>query len=291
MTGVTAVLVTPYRQDRLDEGTLEDLAARTEQAGVHVLTSLGNTAEVFQLTPAERTAHLSAVARASASAVLLAGVSGAAASVLAEIETAASLGYSAAMVHEPADPFGDSEGFVRYYAEISRHSALPLVLYVRSDRLDVDGLRRVVAAEAVVGVKFARADLGTLSVLLEGGAAAGCTWVNGAAESRAPQFLALGLTGFTSGVADVRPDLALAVHAALRAGDREALERQVGLLAPVEALRSTGRGKYNVAVLKELLRMHGVEAGPVRPPHCEVTASGREVLQRAVAAWPPPAPA
>jgi 4-hydroxy-tetrahydrodipicolinate synthase len=287
LKGVVAVLIAPYRDGELDEATTEQLASSVDGAGIHALTALGNTAEVYQLTAAERRAHLRGVARASERAVLIAGMAGAARSVLDEIDVAAAMGYDAAMLHEPSDPFGDSEGLVDFYSFIAARSSLPLVMYVRSQRMSSEALRDIAALPSVVGVKYARPDTHTLSELLAHGAGDLCTWVNGAAESRASKFLGLGLTGFTSGIANVRPDLALAVHRALAASDAQELSRLLLLVEPVEDLRAVGAGKFNVAVLKELLRQEGIDAGGVRPPHSSLSDAARTALLRAAAAWPP----
>ncbi|WP_363358089.1 dihydrodipicolinate synthase family protein [Microbacterium sp. LMI12-1-1.1] len=291
LAGVTAVLVTPYRDARVDERLTETLARDVGSSGVHAIAALGNTAEVFQLTRDEQRAYLRAVARADAPALRIAGFAGAARSVLDEIDYAASLGYEAAMVHEPADPFGDSEGVLTYYLSIAARSALPLVLYLRSPRLEFDSLRLVAAEPAVLGVKYARADLDTLGRVLRTEAAESCTWVNGGAEMRAADFFDLGLTGFTSGIANVRPDLALAVHRALVDRDRAGLDAALRDVVPVERIRATGNGKFNVAVLKELFRAQGTDVGEVRPPHSPLSAEAARELRAAIAEWPPVSPA
>ena len=78
LTGVTAVLVTPYRDGRVDERLAETLARDVGSSGVHAIAALGNTAEVFQLTRDEQRAYLRAVARADAPALRIAGFAGAA---------------------------------------------------------------------------------------------------------------------------------------------------------------------------------------------------------------------
>ncbi|KAF2418088.1 dihydrodipicolinate synthase family protein [Microbacterium sp. B35-30] len=290
LTGVTAVLVTPYRDGRVDEQFTERLAGDVASSGVHAIAALGNTAEVFQLTRNEQRAYLRAVSRAHGPALRIAGFAGAARSVLDEIDYAASLGYDAAMLHEPADPFGDSEGVLTYYLSIASRAALPVVLYLRSPRLEFESLRAVAAEPTIIGVKYARADIDTLARVLHTESADACTWVNGAAELRAGDFFDLGLTGFTSGIANVRPDLALAVHRALVDGDRAALDDAVRLVAPVERIRAAGNGKFNVAVLKELFRAQGTNVGEVRPPHSPLSAEAAADLRSAILSWPETSP-
>lgn len=287
LDGVTAVLVTPYRSDRVDEELASAVAQRVGESPVHAIVALGNTAEVFQLTGEERRAYLAAVARAGSDTLRIAGFTGAAAAVLDEIDMAAQLGYEAAMLHEPADPFGDSEGLLSYYRFIADRSALPLILYLRSERIDFDALRLLARQPSVVGVKYARRDMDLLARVLASDAGDACVWVNGAAEMRAPDFLPLRLTGFTSGIANVRPDLALAVHRALVTNDPASLRAALAFIAPVEQLRAAGNGKFNVAVLKELFRAAGTDVGDVRPPHSPLSAQALEQLHTAVSAWPP----
>ena len=106
-----------------------------------------------------------------------------------------------------------------------------------------------------------------------------CTWINGLAESAAASFGALGVTSFTSGIANAVPDVALAVHRAVTAGDLSAIQHLLAeLVGPVEALRAEHSGRYNVATIKELLRWQGIETGGVRPPHAELAGPARTRL-------------
>ncbi|WP_116951871.1 dihydrodipicolinate synthase family protein [Jiangella endophytica] len=291
--GVTVVLVTPYR-DRttgVNEDVAAEIAARADHAGIHALTALGNTAEMQQLDTGERRGLLRAVAAGRTRAVLIAGVAGGVGTLLDEAEFAGGLGYDAVMVHEPADPFGDGTGLVAYYEQVADRSPLPVVLYLRSTRMTGRDLAGLVAHPRIVAVKYAREDLFTLAALLND-APADCVWINGLAESRVPAFAALGVLGFTSGIANVRPEAALAVHAAARRGDLAGLgELLRDGIGTIEAIRAEGSGRFNVAVLKELLRWHGVEAGDVRAPHSPLTDAARARLRDAVASWPEAAPA
>jgi 4-hydroxy-tetrahydrodipicolinate synthase len=292
MDGVVAVLVTPYLEgpdgtNAVDATALLQLTSRLGQAGIRTLTALGNTAEVHQLTSTEREIVLCAVAAGRRQdTALIAGLTGSLGSALDDAERAHDLGFAAVMIHEPAEPFGDGSGVARYYQQICERVALPVVLYVRTTRLSKAALLELTASPSVIAVKYARPDLATLAELLEDGADQHCTWINGSAESRVPAFAELGITAFTSGIANARPDVALAVHAAAAGGDQSQLHKLIELVAPVEALRTEEHGRFNVAVLKEMLRAEGIEAGGVRPPHSPLTPTALEGLRSAVAAWP-----
>ncbi|UFU02788.1 dihydrodipicolinate synthase family protein [Ruania suaedae] len=281
LEGVTAVLVTGYRDGtaQVDRAAVTALATRVSDGGVPVLTALGNTAEVHQLQGPERREVLEAVAEAGHPGTMLAGVAGPMSGMLREIELAHALGYHAAMVHEPADPFGDGTGLVRFYTELAQWSALPLVLYVRSTRLSGTQLRTLAGHERVVGVKYARPDLHTLGSLLRSGAGAMCTWINGLAESHALAFAGIGVTSFTSGIANARPEIAMALHLGVTSGDLRAVRRLVEeYIGEVEALRAERAGRHNVSVIKELLRWEGLDTGGVRAPHEELDEGARTRL-------------
>lgn len=296
LDGVSAVLVTAYRDgtDTVAEDVVSQIASRAAGAGIPVLTALGNTAEVQQLTDDERRVVLRAVAdgaRGGPPATLLAGACGGLSSLLAQADLARTLGYHAVMVHEPSDPFGDADGLADLYTRLADRSALPIVLYLRSARLTPAHLARLVAHPQVVGVKYARNDLHALASLLATGAARECTWINGLAESAAAGFGAIGVTSFTSGIANARPDIALEVHRAVTAGDLHALRSLLrSYVGPVEAARADGGGRHNVSVIKELLRWEGIEAGGVRPPHSELDETARARLDTVRTSAGAPAP-
>jgi len=281
LDGVTAVLVTAYRDgtEHVDGDTITEIAARTAGGGIPVLTALGNTAEVQQLDLNERHTVMRAVAAGAQGATLLAGVTGSMRSILHEAQTAKQLGYHAIMVHEPSDPFGDAAGLVDFYTRLAENSVLPVVLYLRTTRLDATHLAQAVAPSNVVAVKYARKDLHTLTTVMARIDAGTCTWINGLAESQAPAFAGVGVPSFTSGIANARPEIALAVHAAVLAGDLTGLTQLLtDYVEPVEAVRAEGGGRYNVAAIKQLLRWHGLETGGVRPPHSELSEAAMAKL-------------
>jgi 4-hydroxy-tetrahydrodipicolinate synthase len=281
LEGVTAVLVTAYREgtEHVDADVVTEIAARTAGAGVPVLTALGNTAEVQQLEVGERHAVLRAVAAGASGATLLAGATGSLRSILHEAETAKQLGYHAIMVHEPSDPFGDASGLVDFYHRLAERSVLPVVLYLRTTRLDAAHIAEATAPSNVVAVKYARKDLHTLTNVMARTAPGACTWINGLAESQVPAFAGVGVHSFTSGIANARPDVALAVHCAVLDGALTGLAQILAdYVGPVEAVRAEGGGRYNVSTIKQLLRWQGVEAGGVRPPHSELSQAALEKL-------------
>jgi dihydrodipicolinate synthase/N-acetylneuraminate lyase len=291
LSGVTCVLVTPFR-DRVgppDTAVLERLVQRLDAAGVPAITALGNTAEVFQLTGAERRTVLEAVAGATGQATLITGVTGPLVEAVGLTELAAGHGYAAAMLHDPPDPLAGEAGLVRLLHEFADRSALSTVLYLRTTRLGPSALAEVVAHPRIVAVKYARPDVGVLAGLLADPATRdACTWVCGLAESMVLPMRGPGVIGFTSGVANVRPDLALAVWRASRDGDLPALSAHVAPLLAIERMRTRAGGRHNVSVLKAALALEGLDAGDVRPPCEPLGAAELAELRAALDALPEP---
>ncbi len=291
LDGVTCVLVTPFR-DRagaVDAAALERLVRRVDAAGVQAITALGNTAEVFQLSEPERRTVLEAVAGATGQATLITGVTGPLTEAVAFTERAAGHGYAAAMLHDPPDPLAGERGLVRLLHDFADRSALPTVLYLRTARLGAPALAEVVAHPRIVAVKYARPDVGVLAGLLADPATRdACTWICGLAESMVLPMRGPGVVGFTSGVANVRPDLALAVWRASRDGDYAALAARVAPLLAIERMRTRAGGRHNVAVLKAALALQGLDVGDVRPPCEPLGAAETAELRAALDALPEP---
>jgi 4-hydroxy-tetrahydrodipicolinate synthase len=288
LAGVTAVPITPFLRGgkTIDSAALEALVTRLDAAGINALTILGATGEVFQLTTQERREVVRVAGDARTSAALLAGLAGPLSDMLELASWAAANDFDAVMVHEPADPGGSAAGLVALLHAIADESPLPVVPYVRTPRLNEAELREVIAHPNVVAVKYAVPDLERAAGLMKAGGLAECAhWICGLAETWVPAFAPLGMTGFTSGLANVEPALALALHAAVRDGDSAAIDEVVELVVPFETLRNRDGGRYNVAVVKAALAAAGRSEPDVRPPSAPLDASTQAELANVLDRW------
>ena len=288
LAGVTAVPVTPFvRGGRtIDHAALESLIARIDAAGVQAITTLGATAEVFQLSTAERREIVRIAAAARTNAVLLAGLAGPLSELLELASWAAEQGFDAVMVHEPGDPGGSAEGLVALLHAVADASPLPVVPYLRTPRLAGAGLLAVVDHPNVVAVKYAVPDLERASALLSsGGLAERTLWICGLAELWVPAFAHLGMRGFTSGLANVEPALALALLAAVERGDSAAVDELFALVVPFELLRNRDQGRHNVAVVKAALAASGLAEPDVRPPAVRLDGPAQAELAVVLDRW------
>jgi dihydrodipicolinate synthase/N-acetylneuraminate lyase len=288
LKGVTAVLIAPFSGSTggINSELAQVLARRCDEAGVAAVTVLGNTAELYQLDPSERFALLRAVGNADLRAVKIAGLAGPPREIYKSAEDAARLGYDALMLHEPPDPFGSDAGLRTYMLGFANSLELPLILYIRTRRPSTTAILDLIQHPRIVAVKYAVPDVGAATSLLQDDSLHRyCTWICGAGESYLAAFAALGMQGFTSGLANARPDLAVNIWQALKEKDLELLHARLRIVLPFEVLRNSNGGRYNVAVLKESLRLQGLDAGSVRPPCAELDSTSREELTVTISNW------
>ena len=172
------------------------------------------------------------------------------------------------MIHQPVHPYVSREGWIDYHAAIA--GAVPdlgIVLYLRNERItgaDIAALAD--RAPNVIGVKYGVRDASTFAAVARDAGIDRFTWLAGAAELTAPAYWACGAHGFTSGLANVSPGLALAMLDALRANDFGAAMKVWESVRRFEELRAADASADNVSVVKEALAQLGLCRADVRPP-------------------------
>src|SRR5579864_3618856 len=225
-----AVPVTPLHADGTpDWDTYAKLIGRLADAGIAVITPNGNTGEFYALSQAEARQATQAAAKAvrgrepgaGQGAELLVGVGHDIATATEAARHAGDHGARMVMIHQPVHPYVSPQGWVDYHVAIA--GAVPdlgVVLYIRDERRTGAHIAELAdRAPNVVGVKYAVRDATKFAAVARDAGIDRLTWLAGAAELTAPAFWAVGARGFTSGLANVAPDLALAMLDALRAGD------------------------------------------------------------------------
>ena len=287
----TAVVVpvTPYRADGApDWDTYAALTSRLADAGITVITPNGNTGEFYALTQAEARRAVETAAKVTAGrAELLAGVGHDIATAAEAARHAGDHGVRMIMIHQPVHPYVSAEGWIDYHAAIA--GAVPdlgVVLYIRDERRSgahIAALAR--RSPNVVGVKYGVRDATKFAAVARDAGIDRLTWLAGAAELTAPAFWAVGARGFTSGLANVGPGLALAMLDALRAGDFGAAMKVWETVRRFEELRLADASADNVSVVKEALAQLGLCRADVRPPSRLLPADVKAEISGILAAW------
>jgi 4-hydroxy-tetrahydrodipicolinate synthase len=292
---VVVVPVTPMRADgpqkSPDWDTYAALTGRLLDGGITVITPNGNTGEFYALSQAEARQAVETAARASGGreprTELLAGVGHDIATAAEAARHARDHGARMIMIHQPVHPYVSAEGWIDYHAAIA--DAVPelgVVLYVRTER--VTGAHIAELADRVpnvVGVKYGVRDATRFAAVARDAGIDRLTWLAGAAELTAPAFWATGARGFTSGLANVAPGLALSMLDALRANDFGAAMKVWEGVRRFEELRLAESSADNVSVVKEALAQLGLCGADVRPPSRRLPEHIKEEIAGILGNW------
>jgi len=288
----TAVVipVTPFAQDgSVDVSCYPKLVTRLLDGGVTAVTPNGNTGEFYTLTPQERQLVLESCARvAAARAIVVAGVGFDVATAAADARAARDAGAQAIMIHQPVHPYLSPAGWVDYNAAVA--AAVPelgVLPYLKSRAITGGHIAQLAdRAPNVIGLKYSVDDPVHFAAVRADAGGDRLLWIAGLAEPYAPAYWQAGARGFTSGLANVAPQVALDLLAALRSGDRREVQEAWLRLRRFEELRARAGAADNVAVVKEAMHQRGLCRRDVRPPgHVLAPEAAREVAD-AIAGWP-----
>jgi len=147
LAGVLPALISPLQADgTVDEAGVERLVEHVIGGGVTGLLALGSTGETASLDETARRTLLSRVVAAAAGRVpVLCGVAQShLAAARVEVEAAARLGATAALVAPPFYYLMDQATVLAFYRELAKGSPLPILLY------NIPQLTKVVAEPATV---------------------------------------------------------------------------------------------------------------------------------------------
>lgn len=268
LTGISGILVTPFDDaGEIAPDRLTPIIDHALGAGLHMPVVNGNTGEFYALTTDEACAMADAVCdMVGGRAPVLAGVGRGIRDAARLARRSAEAGAAALMIHQPPDPFVAPRGVVDYlYAIADASGGLPMMLYLRNDTIGTGAIADLCAVPGVRGVKWA-----TPNPMRLAAAKAACdpsiVWVGGLAEIWAPSFYAVGARGFTSGLINVWPERAVAIHAALEAGDYAQANALIDSMRGFEDIRAEEHNGTNVTGVKAALQAMGRDCGPTRPP-------------------------
>ncbi len=288
LTGISGILVTPFdTNDALAPSRLTPVIDRAVNAGVHILVANGNTGEFYSLTTAEAVTMVHEAATQIGGRVpLLGGVGRSLHDALALTKASREAGAAGLLVHQPPDPFVSPRGVVAYVQRIAEAGqGLPIMLYLRNDRIGLDAVEALCRIPEVAGVKWAAQTPLRLAEAIRR-ADPGIVWVGGLAETWAPPLCAVGARGFTSGLINVFPEHSMKIHAALDRGDYPAAMTLISQVSVFEELRSEEGNGTNVSIVKGALKLLGNDCGHVRAPGAWPLTQRQETrLAKALKEW------
>jgi 4-hydroxy-tetrahydrodipicolinate synthase len=284
--GIIPAMVTPFDEDeQINDAALRQLVNHLIDGGVHGLFPTGSQGEFFALTPEERARVWEIVVDETAGRVPVYAGTGAITTreVIALNKLAEQAGVDAVSVITPYFINPTQEELYRHYVAIADATTLPVILYSNPGRtgglnLSVDLVVRLAQHPNIVGIKDSSGDL---SLTMEFIRQTGDDFVVlMGRDTLIYAALLHGAKGSITATANVAPALVVEIYEAFVAGDLDRALAAQNRLAPLR--HAFGFGTFPV-VVKEALRLIGIDAGPARAPVGPMSPEQMEKLKRVVA--------
>ena len=284
ISGSLVAIVTPFRNDELDEDALQNMVRWHIEQGTHGIVPVGTTGESATLTEQEHCRVIELVVQAADGRIPI--VAGAGSNNTREAifynEHAQAFGADAALHVAGYYNRPSQEGLFRHFEALSQVSEIPIVVYNIPPRATVDILpetmARIAALPNVVGVKDATADLTRPlreRMLIEGE----FSYLSGE-DGSAVSYNAAGGNGCISVTANIAPAMCAEMQTACLAGDfKKAMNIQDRLMPLHLALFA----EPNPAGAKYAASLLGHCDAFCRLPMVPLIADSRSAIQKAMA--------
>jgi 4-hydroxy-tetrahydrodipicolinate synthase len=267
IAGVGVTPVTPFTRD-LATVDLHAFSANLSflvEEGVTLFYPAGNTGEASSLSPDEwSTVVATAVEASNGRAVVVPGIGHELPVAIEMAGRAERLGADGLLLMPRQQPYAAGSGLTEYWRRLLERTSLPVVLYKRGLPEDRE-LLEAADHSSVVGCKYGGKDVSAFATVVSADHST-TVWTCGVAERYAPFFHVAGARGFTSGLANFAPRLALHMHAALADGDMATALELRSIALPFEELRARHGDAFNVSAVKAAMDDSGLAGGEVRPP-------------------------
>ena len=290
LRGVIAFPVTPFKPDlSLD---LEGLWKNVDQLLRHPVAAIvaaGGTGEMYSLTPAEHQAVVKTIVEQVQGRIPVIAGTGFNRQMAIELAwQSAHAGADGILALPPYYPNADEEGLAEYYAAIGAATALGLFVYsrdwVKPSPEWVEQLAHRIPT--LIAWKDGQGDLVRYQQIMNR-VGDRLHWIGGAGDAWVPAYYNIGIRTYTSSIATVAPKLSLRLDELASAGDSSALTELMNeYVNPLYAIRARRKG-YEVSVMKEMMNLIGLSAGPVRPPLPNVRPEEIAEIKTLLEKWKP----
>ncbi|MEU0056897.1 5-dehydro-4-deoxyglucarate dehydratase [Streptomyces sp. NPDC006334] len=246
---------------------------RGVDAGAAAVFACCGTGEFHALTPEEfQTCVRAAVEETGGRVPVVAGAGYGTALAARYARLAGDAGADGLLAMPPYLVVAAQEGLLRHYRELAAATELPVIVYQRDNAVLTPGTAVELArTEGIIGLKDGVGDLDLMQRVVSAVRSevpGDFLYFNGlpTAEQTQLAYQGIGVTLYSSAVFCFAPEIALAFHRALTAGDLAVVHRLLdGFYRPLVELRARGRG-YAVSLVKAGVRLRGLDVGEVRPP-------------------------
>lgn len=282
--GVITALVTPLRDDRVDEEALRRLVDEQIRAGIDGLVPVGTTGESPTLTNEEHIRVIQVVVEEAKKRVpVIAGTGGNSTREAIELTQAAkAVGADATLQVTPYYNKPTQDGLFRHFKAVAEAAPLPMIVYNVPGRTGCDLLPDTIAklcdVPLVVGVKEATGNLQRAAQII---ARVGdrLAMLSGDDATALP-FYSVGGQGCISVVSNVAPaDMAAMWDAAAAGNWPKARELHYKLFPLSEGLFI----EANPIPVKSAMAMMGKIADEIRPPLYPLSGANRDKVRKILA--------
>ena len=290
LRGVIAFPVTPFKSDlSLDISGLRKNLQELLKYKISAVVAAGGTGEMYSLTPSEHQEVVKATVEEVHGKVPVIAGTGFNRQIAIELaQQSARAGADAILALPPYYPGADEGALADYYAAIG--GATPLGLFVYSRDWVNPGPEWVEKLAAkiptLVGWKDGQGDIRRYQQIINR-VGDRLYWIGGIGDDCVPGYYSIGIRTYTSSIATVTAKLSLQLHEAAAAGNSSTLLQLMNdYVVPLYTLRARRKG-YEVTVMKEMMNIIGLAAGPVRPPLPAMRPEDMSDLRKMMERWKP----
>jgi 4-hydroxy-tetrahydrodipicolinate synthase len=282
-TGVIPALVTPLdRNGQIMEEALRKVIDYTIAGGVHGLFILGSSGEIYGLTPQQKRRVVEVTVEHTAGRVPI--YCGASEITTRDcIQTAQMVqeigGVSALSVLTPYFMTPTQSELIEHFTAIAKSTDLPIILYGNEARtqvkIDVETCEELSKVDNIIGIKDSSGDMTKMAEYLRV-TNRDSFYVLAGRDTLIYAGLCHGGSGAIASTANIAPKLVADIYNTFVAGDyQKSLELQFKL-APLRLC--VDKATFPV-VLKEGLKMVGIDVGYAFGPAAEMNAESKKLLE------------
>ena len=286
LRGSMVAIVTPFRNDAVDEPAFTRLIEQQVQSGTSAIVPCGTTGESATLSFDEhdRVIDLTVQAARGRVAVIAGTGSNNTREAIRLTHHAKEAGADAALLISPYYNRPTQRGLYLHFKAIAEAVDIPLVIYNIPSRtavnIEPETFAQLASIKTIVGVKESSGNLEQMSRIRQ--ATGGRLALLSGDDALTLPVLAIGGTGVISVAANLVPgDVAAMVEAFLSGRREDAVRRHDRLLPLVKALFV----ETNPIPVKTAMGMLGMIAPELRLPLCTMSEANEERLRQALVAY------
>ncbi len=274
--GSIVALVTPWRNNSLDEEALVNLIHWHNVAGTSAIVVGGSTGEGALLTNDEREVLIQTAVRESTIPIIVGCGTPSTWAVIEQVQQAERLGANAVLVVAPYYCRTTQEGIYQHFKAVHDATKLPILLYNNPGRtvteISVDTALRLFELERVVGIKDSTPDTSRAALMRKGAGKSVCLLSGD--DPYAAGYLAQGGDGLISITANVMPEKMAEFVEAWEAKNWEKFHALNTELMPIHYVMVT---EPNPMPVKAAMEIVGKCSGEVRLP---LVGASKETVEK-----------